>query len=418
MTNQITLYQATGILTECVERQAALSTCAVCNDDLTGDVFLGCDFPVVDDKIPATKKDLHNGHVICGKCCASRDYVGEKGACAACLMDLGNRRTAVKTAGVAKIPAPCIGKLTQMIDSLRDAQEQIKACQEANDDARIAEGAQRRAVAVDEVRKKREEAEAEAERVRREAEAEAERITAAAKRAADEEKAAAKRAADEEKAEAKRVAAAERAEAKRAAEVAKAEAKRVAAEEAGQRTEQMQAEKEKNEQDKAQAIADARAEAKRDADAALAEAQQQAQREKAREVAHARAEGKREAEAELVAVEAVRPAKKPSRLDPDELARRRESAKRRRDDTRAKLEDYDRVKTSLEEATKAIDKHEQKIEALKELCKTHLLEHQLDPNLFLQDAEAAMAELDADDSEEEDSEEEEEEEEEGGIVAD
>ena len=384
----LSLFQATGILKDCVDTQADVAKCGVCGDDLNGNVYATCDFPVPIEKVRGSKKQFHTTHIMCEVCNEKRDHVGEKGACAVCLKELGGTRTAIKCAGVAKLPAQCIGVLGSMIKSLREAQVQIKSCQDSNDDARIAEGSNRRAAAVEEVRKKREEAEADATRVKAEAEAEAARVKAEAKAEAE--------------AEATRVKAEAKAETTRAAEEANKEADRlkkkaqVEAEEAKKAQQEEMREAKKAQQEGMNKF---EADWKKQAEAARVHAM--------KEAATITAQAKEKAEGEMgKGTTAASGKKKESNLAPEDLERRRESAKRKREDTKEKLQGYDNAMAKVSLLNSMCDMHLKKLKALFELAEAHAM----DPDTLAEEWTTMQREMDkeevmeADDSEEEEME--------------
>ena len=87
MTYPLTVLAATEILEEVMTYQQDVTKCAVCFQRLGDDTYLICDFPVADGAVREVKK-VHQGHTACKSCVEARDYVGEKGACVACLNDV------------------------------------------------------------------------------------------------------------------------------------------------------------------------------------------------------------------------------------------------------------------------------------------------------------------------------------------
>lgn len=201
MSTALSLYDAQGILATLMETRDD-TVCAICSEKLGTKSYLICRFP----DAPAGTRGIpeeHEGHTACETCAKDRTlYVGEGGSCKACFDALGGRRTAVAKSGVALIPAVLNSMANTMMNGFLAAEQHIQDAQDAADTERIQEGSDRRAAAVEEVRRRRAAAEAEAQRLKEEAEAEAE---AEAKRLKEEAEAEAKRLKEEAEAEAARV---------------------------------------------------------------------------------------------------------------------------------------------------------------------------------------------------------------------
>ena len=134
------------------------------------------------------EKIHHHGHTACEECVKTLDYVGDKGRCAACIREAGGTRSKIMGSGLALQPPIENMKANAMIQTFLDAENKIHEAQEAAEQARIQEGADRRAAAVEEVRVRREERERE-ERERQDRERLA--LEEAQKKAAEAEKMAA-----------------------------------------------------------------------------------------------------------------------------------------------------------------------------------------------------------------------------------
>lgn len=169
-TNTLTLYNAVGILTDLLDTTDDVRRCDNCGDVLDGDTWNICTGPVAPEGTPGIPEH-HEGHTACTKCAMDPlTYIAEGGACRPCLNALGGRRSAVIKAGVALRPPVKNVLANKMIGCCTEAKNKVTEAQEAQDAERRQEGADRRAAAVEDVRRRRAEAEAEAERVRAEAE--------------------------------------------------------------------------------------------------------------------------------------------------------------------------------------------------------------------------------------------------------
>ena len=165
----LALYESTGILTDLMHESDKVTTCDVCKGPLTGDTFIICN----NSPLNKNRETQHPGHTACHECTESERYVGEKGRCVCCLEEMaGGTRSAVGLSGLALQPAIRNMKASQMVCVFRDAGHKSHEAHDAAEQARIQEGADRRAAAVEETRRRREEREAE-ERARVEAEADA-----------------------------------------------------------------------------------------------------------------------------------------------------------------------------------------------------------------------------------------------------
>jgi hypothetical protein len=115
--------EANDVADVLLREQHAVSKCAVCQDDLNGDTYLICDIP--------TAGNDHSGHTVCSTCVRDRAYVGEKGACLACIRECGAEALQqdpdlLQSLGIAKIPAVLNGLANKMIHSLRKAEGAIE----------------------------------------------------------------------------------------------------------------------------------------------------------------------------------------------------------------------------------------------------------------------------------------------------
>jgi hypothetical protein len=168
--NTLTLYNAVGILTDLLDTTDEVRRCDNCGDELDGDTWNICTGPVAPEGTPGIPEH-HEGHTACTKCAMDPlSYIAEGGACRPCLTALGGRRSSVIKAGVALRPPVKNVLANKMIGCCTEAKNKVTEAHEAQDAERRQEGADRRAAAVEDVRRRRAEAEAEAERVRAEAE--------------------------------------------------------------------------------------------------------------------------------------------------------------------------------------------------------------------------------------------------------
>jgi hypothetical protein len=178
-TNTLTLYNAVGILTDLLDTTDEARRCDNCGDELDGDTWNICTGPVAPEGTPGIPEH-HEGHTSCTACAMDPlSYIAEGGACRPCLTALGGRRSSVIKAGVALRPPVKNVLANKMITCCTTAQQKVTAAQDAQDAERRQDGVDRRAAAVEDVRRRRAEAEAEAARLRAEAEqvrAEADRV--------------------------------------------------------------------------------------------------------------------------------------------------------------------------------------------------------------------------------------------------
>ena len=169
-TNTLTLYNAVGILTDLLDTTDEVRRCDNCGDELDGDTWNICTGPVAPEGTPGIPEH-HEGHTACTTCAMDPlSYIAEGGACRPCLTALGGRRSSVIKAGVALRPPVKNVLANKMITCCTTAQQKVTAAQDAQDFERRQDGVDRRAAAVDEVRRRRVEEKAEADRVRAEAE--------------------------------------------------------------------------------------------------------------------------------------------------------------------------------------------------------------------------------------------------------
>lgn len=168
--NTLTLYNAVGILTDLLDTTDEVRRCDNCGDELNGDTWNICTGPVAPEGTPGIP-DHHEGHTACTKCAMDPlSYIAEGGACRPCLTALGGRRSSVIRAGVALRPPVKNVLANKMIGCCAAAKNRVTEAHDAQDAVRRQEGADRRATAVEDVRRRRAEVEAEAERVRAQAE--------------------------------------------------------------------------------------------------------------------------------------------------------------------------------------------------------------------------------------------------------
>ena len=146
---------AEAVLTEWVKQNSDVALCDSCHGDMRGTTFIICKNPPMD----GLEKTYHHGHTACEKCVKTLDYVGDKGRCVACIREAGGTRSRIMGSGLALQPPIENVKASAMIQTFRDAEHKISEAQEAAEQARIQEGADRRAAAVEEARSRREERE-------------------------------------------------------------------------------------------------------------------------------------------------------------------------------------------------------------------------------------------------------------------
>lgn len=171
--NTLTLYNAVGILTDLIDTTDKVRLCDNCGDELNGETWNICTGPVAPEGT-AGIPEHHEGHTACTKCAMDPlSYIAEGGACRPCLTALGGRRSSVIKAGVALRPPVKNVLANKMIGCYTLAKDKVAEAHDAQDAERRQEGTDRRAAAVDEVRRRRAEAEAEAETLRAQAEEDA-----------------------------------------------------------------------------------------------------------------------------------------------------------------------------------------------------------------------------------------------------
>jgi len=203
-TTALTLFDAHGVLETLFRSSDDVAKCAVCDAKLTTESFYICRYPDAvegrgrgssearsrEDAAAAAEvggqktsstcpqsgdvdksivRHHHKGHTACKACVDDWKYIGDAGSCIACLRALGNRRSAIKYAGVALRPAIQNDVLNRVLDNIRVAERSVDAAREREEDARIQEGTDRRIAAVEAKRQKRaamlREAEEEARRI-------------------------------------------------------------------------------------------------------------------------------------------------------------------------------------------------------------------------------------------------------------
>jgi hypothetical protein len=130
---RLIVHGASGILEHLFTRQSEVGVCDVCGKQLVaGRIYTLCGPPANN-----LSKHDHKAHTGCHECVESRDYVGEKAACVACLRGETGVR-ACKAAGLARVPAVLNEKCSALMDVAADAMR--------SDDARRAREEDERAV--------------------------------------------------------------------------------------------------------------------------------------------------------------------------------------------------------------------------------------------------------------------------------
>ena len=377
MSYPLTVLAATEILDEVMTYQQDVTKCAVCFSDLGDDTYLICDFPVSDEAVRGSKKEVHEGHTACKACVETRDYVGEKGACVACLADAtrkGARRSAVKLSGVAKIPAVKNTLADSMIKGFRLAEKHMEEARDRQDYERRQEGVDRRAAAVEEKRKKRDLEEKEVAARLKIAEQEAKEQIARLKQQAEQEaKEQIARLKQQAEQEAKEQAACIKQQAEQEAKEQGASLRQQAEQEAKEQTARLKAEKKKAEHEALRLKAQEQEQAEHEALRLKAQEQEQAARLKVQEEEQAarlktqeeeqatRLKAQEEKAQELqeqlreqltapqTAPSADSPKKRKINVLPDSVRdERRVKAKCKRDEIKAKVEAYDGMKNAYD----------------------------------------------------------------------
>ena len=147
------------------------TVCSLCSQKLSSETYIVCRWPDIDASMKNTAPKEHNGHTVCKDCGTDPlKYIGEGGACKVCLTSLGNRRSAFKYAGVGLRPAVKNMMANTILSSLIDAEKDLERAKEMEEEKRIADGNDRRAAAVEEVRAKKEKEMMELARLKEEAE--------------------------------------------------------------------------------------------------------------------------------------------------------------------------------------------------------------------------------------------------------
>ena len=412
MSTALTLFDAQGILTELMESQKDTAVCAQCGEQMDGETFVFCRGP---DCTPQAGEEpkLHQAHTGCKKCADDLAYIGQAGACLPCLTALGNRRSMIKFAGVALRPPVKNTIATTMIKNFHEAEKSIDEAREHQEDARINEGAARRAAAVEDVRRRRAEAEEEARKAKEEADREAEEVRRLAKEESDRLRLEAKNAkqkAEEEAKAAKEKAAQEMADAKEKAEeeakAAKAKAAQEMADAKEKAEEEAKAAKEKADQEMAAAKKKAEDEAK--AAKKKAEDEAKAAKKKAEDEA---AEVRRVAQEESDRLKAAATAAAASTSAPQKERKRKEMTEEVRverkrkmgekaQEKRQKLAEYDALLANYEMALHKIDE-------LMNIAKMHIGTHSDGDEKAVEEFENEVherfAEIEADDDEDEEA---------------
>jgi hypothetical protein len=232
----LTTYSAQSILADLFEATDK-TRCAIasCNKPLCGKVYIVCRPPEYLTSAAARgAPSEHIGHTVCEECASDPcKYIGDGGACRACLDKLGGRRSSVMHAGIGLRP-PCLNQACMTYaEATSAAREKLDTAVEAERFAEAEEKVRNRKQAVEESRERKrqqEEAEQEEARVRLRVEEqeslallrEAEEAKSAALREAEEARAASRREAEEARAASLREAEEARATSHREAEEARA----------------------------------------------------------------------------------------------------------------------------------------------------------------------------------------------------
>jgi hypothetical protein len=434
MSTTLSLFDAQGILTDLMESQKDTAVCAQCGEKMDGETFVFCRGP---DCTPQAGEEpkLHQAHTGCKKCADDLAYIGQAGACLPCLTALGNRRSMIKFAGVALRPPVKNTIATTMIKNFHEAEKSIDEARDHQEDARINEGAARRATAVEDVRRRRAEAEEEARKAKEEADREAEEVRRLAKEESDrlrleaenakqhaeEEAKAAKEKAAQEMADAKEKAEEEAKAAKAKAAQEMADAKEKAAQEMADAKEKAEEEAKAAKEKAAQEMADAKEKAEEEAKAAKKKADQEmaAAKTKAEDEAKAAkkkaedeaAEVRRVAQEESDRLKAAATAAAASTSAPRKERKRKEMTEEVRverkrkigekaQEKRQKLEKYDALLANYEMALRKIDE-------LMNIAKMHIGTHTDGNEEVLEEFENEVherfAEIEADDDEDEEA---------------
>ena len=168
----LSLYNAVGILDDLLQTTANVALCDNCNgkfdDGITWNICTG---PVSQTRTEDSPP--HNGHTACTTCAMDPYlYIEAGGACRPWMISLGGRRSSVSKAGVALRPPVKNSLGTNMVNCVSVARERVVDAQESQDNERRQEGTDRRAAAVEDVRRRKQQEvdhlQREAERIREE----------------------------------------------------------------------------------------------------------------------------------------------------------------------------------------------------------------------------------------------------------
>ena len=403
MSTTISLFDAQGIL-KTLLHTTDKTRCCICTEKLGTKTYMICKFPEGTDG-DTTKE--HHGHTACEECAKDRSkYVGPGGSCTACFNALALGRSTRKVvdecvikAGVALIPAVVNSMANVMLEGFHSAEQRIREVHDQMDTDRIQEGADRRAAAVEDVRRRRAEAEAEAERIKAEAEqmaqkakeraeADAVRIQTEAKERAEAE---AIRMAQEAEADAVRIQteAKERAEAEaiRMAQEAEADAVRIQTE----AKDRAEADERRAKEEAAAEAAQISENAKVRVDYENRERELRLQREDIERAERHRYEDETRAAAGGATAPPVRKRKPQS---DDTINRRLEASRRTKEAKKFKIDNYDVV---VSERDHLVDKLTRTIE----MAKAAIAQMGGDPSEFENDVDASLLRMDGVEEEEE-----------------
>ena len=158
----LTTTTAQSILTELFDAtdktRCALSAC---NKPLCGKVYIVCRPPEYLTAAAARGSPKeHVGHTVCEECASDPcKYIGDGGACRACLEHLGGRRSSVMHAGIGLRP-PCLNHACMTyVDAAIAAREKLDIAVEASRVAEAEEKVRHRKATVDEMRERKRERE-------------------------------------------------------------------------------------------------------------------------------------------------------------------------------------------------------------------------------------------------------------------
>ena len=176
-----------------MEDQEKVTKCDYCLEKISGNTYTCC-------KPHETIEGMtHRGHTACQECAENEEYI-ENNRCKACLREGSGRRSTSKLCGYPLFPPQLNVLATNMLQVIRKTEESVETAANEADDARRQVGPSRRAEAIEDMKKRKQERE-EQERVRLEKEAqESRRLFEEAQKQLKEEKEQAKK--EKEEAEA------------------------------------------------------------------------------------------------------------------------------------------------------------------------------------------------------------------------